>query len=60
VRPQVSVVIAARNEAATLPTLLSGLLNQTYPHYEVIIVDDRSDDDTPELLRQWQWGVIVG
>jgi len=54
VRPQVSVVIAARNEAATLPTLLSGLLNQTYPHYEVIIVDDRSDDDTPELLRQCQ------
>jgi cellulose synthase/poly-beta-1,6-N-acetylglucosamine synthase-like glycosyltransferase len=34
--------------------LLQALLNQVYSDYEVIVVDDRSTDETPDLLREWQ------
>jgi cellulose synthase/poly-beta-1,6-N-acetylglucosamine synthase-like glycosyltransferase len=53
-QPGVSIVVAARNEAATLPKLLQSLLSQRYPDYEVIVVDDRSTDATPQILDQWQ------
>lgn len=53
-RPPVSIVVAARDEAEALGRLLPALLAQRYPDYEVIIVDDRSTDATPELLEQWQ------
>lgn len=53
--PQVSVLIAARNEAATLPHLLAGLHGQTgLPpghRFEVIVVDDHSTDDTAAVVR---------
>jgi cellulose synthase/poly-beta-1,6-N-acetylglucosamine synthase-like glycosyltransferase len=53
-QPFVSVIVAARDEAVHLPCLLEALTSQTYPHYEVIVVDDRSSDDTPMLLERWQ------
>ncbi|MBV9786861.1 MAG: glycosyltransferase [Chloroflexi bacterium] len=53
-QPSVSVIVAARDEAADLPRLLDALLGQNYPRYEVIIVDDRSTDATPEMLRSYQ------
>ena len=53
-QPFVSVVVAARNEAAHLPHLFQSLTAQTYPHYEIIVVDDRSTDDTPRLLATWE------
>jgi len=43
---RISVVIPARNEAATLPGLLAALERQTMPAAEVVVVDDHSDDDT--------------
>lgn len=49
--PGVSIVIAARNEAATISQLLHNLALQEYPLYEVIVVDDRSSDDTATLVR---------
>lgn len=51
--PFVSVVIAARNEAARLPALLRDLHAQTYPHFEVVIVDDRSMDETANIVEAW-------
>lgn len=54
--PKVSVVIAARNEAANLPVLLAGLIDQDYSevNYEVLIADDRSDDATWEIIQDFQ------
>ncbi len=49
--PFVSVVIAARNEAARLPALLKDLQAQTYTRFEVIIVDDRSTDETASIVQ---------
>jgi poly-beta-1,6-N-acetyl-D-glucosamine synthase len=53
-QPSVSVIVAARNEAAVLPRLLESLLGQNYPDYELIIVNDRSTDETDVLLRRYQ------
>lgn len=45
---KVSVLIAARNEEKNIEKLLQTIYNQTFPKelYEVIIVDDHSEDDT--------------
>jgi chlorobactene glucosyltransferase len=51
--PLVSVVVPARNEQRNLPRLLSSLLSQRYPRYELIVVDDQSTDDTPRILAEW-------
>jgi glycosyltransferase involved in cell wall biosynthesis len=40
----ISVVLPARNAAATLPAALDSLAGQTLPDFEVIVVDDGSDD----------------
>ena len=48
--PRVSIVVAARDEAAGIEAGLRSLLAQDYPDYEVIVVDDRSCDATPQIL----------
>ena len=53
----VSVIVAAHNELENLVELLPQLLDQEYPEFEVVLVNDRSDDDTEfylyELERQF-------
>jgi Glycosyl transferase family 2 len=51
--PAVSVIFAARDEAAKLPQALPTLLAQDYPDYEVIAVDDRSEDATGAILEEF-------
>ncbi len=50
-RPRVSVVVPARNEEADLPGCLDGLLGQTYPDLEILVVDGGSTDGTREVAR---------
>jgi GT2 family glycosyltransferase len=50
--PRISVLFAARDEAQKLPGALETLLALDYPNYEVIAVDDRSDDGTQEILAE--------
>lgn len=50
--PPLSVIIAARNEAENLRQNLPQILNQRYPDFEVIVVNDRSDDDTMDVLEK--------
>lgn len=47
----VSVVIAAHNEAYNLEKNLPFVLEQDYPEFEVIVVNDGSHDETEEVLR---------
>lgn len=48
-----SVVICARNESANLKAYLPAVLEQDYPAFEVIVVNDRSWDGTEELLKEF-------
>jgi hypothetical protein len=48
----VSIVVAARNEAATIEPALRSLLALDYAPLEVIVVDDRSDDATAEIAAR--------
>jgi chlorobactene glucosyltransferase len=49
--PRISVCIPARNEEKNIRACVEAILAQTYPDFEVIVVDDRSTDATPEILR---------
>ena len=49
--PSFSVVIPTYNRAAFILKTLESVLAQTYSHYEVIVVDNCSTDDTVELLE---------
>jgi glycosyltransferase involved in cell wall biosynthesis len=49
----VSIALATYNGEKYLPVLLDSLLAQTYPHLEIIAVDDRSTDCTVKILRQY-------
>lgn len=48
--PRVSIIVPARNEEHNIRRCVTSLLEQDYPDYEVIVVDDASTDGTPRLL----------
>jgi len=50
--PLISVIVPARNEARNIERCVSALLAQTYRNYEVIVLDDRSTDDTGAILAR--------
>lgn len=51
--PPVSVVVCFRNEAPTLAACLRSLLDQDYPDFEIIAVDDNSTDRSAEIARKF-------
>lgn len=48
--PPVSVVICARNEGENLAKFLPAVLEQDYPSFEVVVVNDCSEDNTDDVL----------
>ncbi len=50
-RPGVSVIVCARNEAYNLQNYLQALCSQKYPLFEVIVVNDGSEDNTQTVLE---------
>lgn len=50
----VSVIICARNEESKLRSFLPSVLSQDYPDYEVIVVNDCSDDDSDNVLTAFE------
>lgn len=52
-KPGVSVIVCARNEGYNLRPYIQSLLTQDYPTYEVIIVNDGSEDDTQTVIDEY-------
>ena len=52
-KPGVSVVVCARNEGYNLKPYIQSLLTQDYPLYEVIIVNDGSEDNTQAVIDEY-------
>lgn len=50
--PRVTLIFAARNEAATVGAAVPTMLAQDYPDLEIIAVNDRSEDDTGLVLER--------
>jgi chlorobactene glucosyltransferase len=48
----VSVIIPARNEARSIETVVDSVLASAYPRLEVLVVDDRSTDETAALVER--------
>ncbi|UYW01656.1 glycosyltransferase [Flavobacterium agricola] len=50
----VSVIVCAKNEAENVTRLIPELLNQNYPDFEIILIDDASSDETLEIFEEFE------
>lgn len=51
--PQISVIVPVYNSEQTIKRALDSIFAQTYPSFEVIVVDDASSDQTLNLVAQY-------
>lgn len=56
--PLVSIIINNYNYSCYLQEAIDSSLNQTYPHIEVIVVDDGSTDESPKVIAQYGSQII--
>lgn len=47
----VSIIMPAYNREDTIPAAITSVLAQTYPHFELIIIDDGSSDSTADVVK---------
>ncbi|MFQ5536499.1 MAG: glycosyltransferase [Gemmatimonadota bacterium] len=57
--PRVSVIVPARNEAENIAECVGSVAASRYPDFEVIVVDDESDDGTAEIAEEVARGVAA-
>lgn len=50
----ISVVMPAYNSADFIREAIESVLNQTYPHFELIVIDDGSSDNTVQIVEEYQ------
>jgi chlorobactene glucosyltransferase len=50
--PFVSIIVPARNEEKNIERCLSSLLDQDYPSFEIIAIDDNSTDNTLQIMKK--------
>ncbi|MSS73476.1 MAG: glycosyltransferase family 2 protein [Candidatus Latescibacteria bacterium] len=50
--PLISVILPAYNAAATLPEAVETLLRQTLDDFEILLIDDGSQDDTGQIIQR--------
>ncbi|MGA1226837.1 MAG: glycosyltransferase [Tamlana sp.] len=50
----VSVIICAKNEAENLKRFLPSIVNQDFPDFEIVLINDSSNDDTLNVMRRFE------
>ena len=55
----IGVVVIARNESENIYETLDGLLNQTIPLQQIILVDDNSTDDTVKIAKTFDIKILT-
>jgi chlorobactene glucosyltransferase len=58
--PFVSIIVPARNEQNNIERCLRSLLSQSYPNFEVIVIDDNSTDDTLRIIKKIRNEIRIG
>jgi len=51
-KPFVTIMIPAHNEASVIGDTAKNILNIDYPNYEIILIDDRSEDNTADVIKE--------
>jgi len=51
--PLVTIGIPTYNRSARLSKAIETSLEQTYPHLEILVIDNCSDDDTPDVVKKF-------
>src|SRR5919197_3154656 len=51
--PKVSVILPARNEEKYVAKCLDSLINQSYPNFEIVAINDSSSDRTGEIIQRY-------
>lgn len=51
--PKVSIILPARNEEGFIGKCLESLLEQDYENYEIIVIDDSSEDSTGKIISEF-------
>jgi cellulose synthase/poly-beta-1,6-N-acetylglucosamine synthase-like glycosyltransferase len=51
-KPKVSIILPARNEEKFIERCINSLVEQDYDNYEIVAIDDRSDDNTGEIIKK--------
>ena len=50
-KPFISIMIPAHNEESVISNTVENILNLDYPNFEVIVIDDRSSDNTASVIK---------
>jgi len=53
INPKVSIILPARNEEGFIEKCLDSLIKQDYKNYEIIVIDDSSEDDTGKIISEY-------
>jgi len=52
-QPFISIIVSVRNEERTIEQCLQSLISQSYKTREIIVIDDESDDKTPQIVQKF-------
>lgn len=58
-RPLISILVPGKNEGLHIYKLANSLKEQTYQNFELIVIDDGSDDDTERICKSLQKNKLI-